>query len=444
MPERTEATLQKLEAEKKALEEKNKSLAKIIEVATQQKVAASQAPAKAAAASAAAGGAAKPSAAKADGTSAKPGAGAEKALDELKTSMKSIKKQLKESLQGPAEKHEQMKKMVADIQTKMKDIDKVSTLETKLIDIEKKVSEQAQKAPSSIGNLFGGFGAGGRPDAGMPKNAPKNMRELMAHINSVKDGLETRMLNMERRVDSVREKIGRKNLDRLEDLISSKQDISDNMIPRKVREEVEKILSTFSFEVEGMANNTRELAEQISKSNEDVEESLKVVSDLEERADKTEKIVDGLQETSQRSERTLGGLVKSVDNMEKELDAIETDYHLKGVLKTELAKLMVSPKRRPARTAQKKPATRKRASRARSRPAAKRRKSNARTRSTAKRRAPSRPRTKKIVKVVAPGSRQRISSVLEKIEAAHNSGMITDERYERLTQKLKKLEKQAR
>jgi chromosome segregation ATPase len=428
MADDTESNIKKLEDEKKALEEKNKGLAKVIELTSQQNAEQKQASAKAAQTT-------KQAKIAVD-------TGTQKALDELRSSMKTIKKSLKESLQGPAEKHEQMKKMVADIEAKIKDVDKITAIETKITDMEKKVAEQVQKAPSSLGNLFGGFGAG-KADAGAPKNAPRNIRELMKHIDGIKDTFETRLLNMERRVDSIRHKLGKKNLERLEELISSKQDISENVVPRKVREEVEKILSTFSFEVEDMADSAKELADNVEKSNESFDHSVENIRSIQKRMDAAERMISEMRTGYQQTSKTVDKLVEEVEkvdisdkevedvikeadklsekveDVEKSLSTIEADYRM--------------PESRPRR---RRPAARK--------PAKKRAKPK-------KKAAHSHKKPAKKRKAAAPAKRpavdigqsrtERINSTLKRVEMAYENGLITKERYDRIAGKLKRLKK---
>jgi methyl-accepting chemotaxis protein len=437
-----EANLKKLEEEKRALEEKNKGLAKVIELTSKQNTQ-QQAASK---------GKPKPEA------DAKISNSTQTALDELRNSMKTIKKSLKESIKGPAEKHEEMKKMVTDMETKIKDIDKISALETKLADVEKKVAEQVQKAPSSLSNLFGGFGAG-KEEAGRPKGAPRNIGQLMKHIDGIKEGIDTRMLNMERRVDSLRHKLGKKNLQRLETLTSSQQDISDNLIPRRVREEVEKILSTFSFEVEDMAESAKSLADNVERSNESLEEILVVMKDLQKRTDTMERVTNemrsGYQQTS-LTVNTLAGkmekmdidskeleqvlkeadrLTEKVEDVEKSVTKIESDTHMKNVIRSELSQISKPP---PAPPKPEKPKKRRRA-----RKTVKKAARKARRRTVAKEPAkpkPPRKRRKPAVAAAPALSRnERIEATLRRLEEAYVNGLISKERYQRISKKLKRL-----
>jgi methyl-accepting chemotaxis protein len=447
MAEDTESNLKKLEEEKRALEEKNKGLAKVIEMTSKQHEQQKAAAAKA-----------KPPADAAMGNDT------QKALDDLRTSMKTIKKSLNESIKGPAEKHEQMKKMVSDIETKIKDVDKIASLETKLADIEKKVAEQVQKAPSSLGNLFGGFGAkaGG---TGAPKNAPRNIGELMKHIDGLKGDMDTRMLNMERRVDSLRHKLGKKNLERLEELISSKQNISDNIVPRRVREEVEKILSTFSFEVEDMADSAKTLADNVEKSNEGFEESVKTINSIQKRMDSAERMISEMRSGYQQTSQTVGNLAGKVESLdvsskevedvikeaekltdkvgdiEKSLNNIENDNRIKTTIKSELSKIASPPKPAPRPPARKSPSRTHR----KKRPghASKASKKSGKARKPAKK-----PRASKSGapasdshKFARKSRTERINSTLKRVEMAYENGLINKERYDRITDKLKRLKK---
>jgi|GEM_PF-2969512 len=441
MAEDPEANLKRLEEEKRALEEKNKNLAKVLELTARQKKTAGQ-------------DAQPPKTA--DDKEA--GSDVQKALEELRVGMKTVKKSLKESIQGPAEKHEQMKKMVSDIEAKMKDVDKISSFEAKLADIEKKVSDQIHKSPSSLSNLFGGFGTG-KVDAGTPKNAPRNIGELMKNIDEIKDGVDTRMLNMERRVDAIRHKIGNKNLERLEELLSSKQDISDNLVPQRVREEVEKILSTFSFEVEDMAEAAKTLADNVEKSNESFDESLAVVKGIQKRLDGVERIVNEVQAGYRQTSQTLGKLVgkvesmvvsgkdveevikesdmlsEKVDDVEKSLKTIENDYHIKNTLRSELSRLALPKKKvKSRRTSSKKKAQGKK-------PAKRAGKESARkkTKTTKRKSRPS--KIKGSLEAIDRKRMERINSTLRRVEMAYENGLIPKGRYERIAEKLKRLKK---
>lgn len=392
MAENMESMLKKLEAEKRDLEEKNASLARIIELTH-----------------------AKPDSM---GDSETDGGDATKSLEELKDSMKVIKKTLRDSLQGPAEKHEEMKRLVAEMNSRLIDVSKIPALETKLIEVEKRISGQDRKDVSPFGNIFGGFGAG--QTAMMPKNAPSSMKELMKYIGDQGERLETRMLNMEKRLDALREKIGRKNLERLESLVSSKQDISDNLVPRRVKEEVEKILSAFSFEVEGMSAATRDLAERVRLSNDRMDESLRFLKETGERMDKSDKAAAGVQEKSEKWEQSIARLEQTVGDMEKSLSALQTDYRLKNVLRSELSRLSVpaaAPRQRP------------------------RRKSRQAMKSEAddKPRQSERKEIERMIENVDEGQAEKINSIKKNIQNAYKSGLISKERYDRIMSKLKRI-----
>jgi DNA repair exonuclease SbcCD ATPase subunit len=462
MPEDQEEALKKLELQNKALEEKNRSLAKIIEISANN------------------GPKAEPVS-----PDAKPRTDSEtqQLLEELQNSMKTVKKTLKESVKGPAEKHEEMKKMVSDIEAKIKEVEKIPSMETKMAEIEKRISDDAQKQSNPLGGLFGGFGSSG-PGAGAPKNAPKNMRELMKLINDSNDALENRLLNMERRIDSIRKKIGDKNLERLEGLISSKQDISDNIVPRRVKEEVEKILSAFSFEVEGMAKSARELSDSVEKSNEEIEESLKVITDLKERVpileraisdmqnrtqDSEEKLkelsdasdmlerfknelqestlksgqrLDSLSEKSEDMERSIeelesatrgtdqivNKLSETVDYMEKAMNEMRMDYKLKSVLRSELSRIAPkAPKKRR---------------KSRRRPGRKAEADKTGKETEIEGATPEEKRElEKMIHKMDEEQKDKISSIMGNIKAAYKGGLITKARYERISKKLDKLKK---
>lgn len=446
MAEDMESNLKKLEEEKRALEEKNKGLAKVIEMTAKQHEQQ------------------KASITAKQQSDAGMGNDTQKALEDLRTSMKTIKKSLNESIKGPAEKHEQMKKMVADIEAKIKDVDKIASLETKLADIEKKVSEQVQKAPSSLNNLFGGFGAKSTGGSGNLRNAPRNIGELMKHIDGIKDDIDTRMLNMERRVDSLRQKLGKKNLERLEELISSKQDISENIVPRRVREEVEKILSTFSFEVEDMADSAKTLADNVERSNEGFEESIKIINNLQKRVDSTERMISEMRSGYQQTSQTVGNLAAKVesldisskevedvikeaekltdkvDDIEKSLNNIENDNRIKTTIKSELSSI-APPKpvpqpparRSPPRTRRKKKAGR----------ALKAGKRDSKATKHAKKARDAKPSTSASdTHMFARKTRtERINSTLKRVEMAYENGLINKERYDRIAEKLKRLKK---
>ena len=354
-----------------------------------------------------------------------------------------------------------MKKMVTDIEAKIKDVDKISALETKLADMEKKVSDTAHKSPSSLSNLFGGFGAGGTKGSA-PKNAPRNIGELMKHINELKDGVDTRMLNMEKRVDAIRHKIGGKNLERLEELISSKQDISENIVPRRVREEVEKILSTFSFEVEDMADAAKNLADNVEKSNDEFEDSFDTVKDLQTRLAGFEKVLNDLQsgfsQTSQTmnklaeevehhdiSEKEVEDVIKEADKLtekvedvEKSLTTMERDNHMKDMLKSELSKLASpptppKPKHRRHAAAPGKPAKKGRAGKPGKRPA--------------KKVHEKKPQRKRGGSGSGSGKKagmaraERIALTMRRVEMAYENDLISKERYDRITEKLRRLKR---
>ena len=305
--------IKKLEAENAALAEKNKNLAKVIEIS-----------------------------ATSDNTSPKDASPLtselSKAMEELKSSMKIVKKDLKESIKGPTEKHEEMKKIVADLTEKTKDLEKIPAIVTQISDIEKKMSERGNKDKIPFGGLFGGLGTQGEGNIGMPRDAPKNMKELLGKIGEIKDGVETRLLNMERRVDTIRQKIGKKNLERLDSLVSAQQDISDNLVPRRVKEEVDKILSTLSFEVEGMSSSARELSSEVTKSNEQIADALETTKALEERMQRAElsndKIFEIIKPVSDLAD-TIADIQRDISNIKEKTSSLsDLDERMSGVERT--------------------------------------------------------------------------------------------------------------
>ncbi len=331
MPEekKSDEALKKLEKDNKELEDRIKSLSQIIELSAKQ----SQAK-------------------KTISPEGKAAGKIDENMEYLKKSIKSMKKSLK--MIDPEKRADEMKMLLEKVEEGSKAMGKLSDIETKMQELEKKMGEKEKEEAekTDTGNIFGGFGTTG---GDLPENAPKNIKELLDYIEDFKGGIEERLLNLERGVEFITSKIGSDTLKKLDSLISAKDDIETVLIPKKVKEEVEKILSVFSFGIENLSNAIKELTSDIEASNEGMENVLNWMGATNDKIKTIENKISNetlssldkmkaIDERMKNFEITINEKIKTMEEsinrkltyVEEKLGDLQRDYRLVDVLKSEL------------------------------------------------------------------------------------------------------------
>ncbi|UCD07769.1 MAG: hypothetical protein JSW41_02255 [Candidatus Aenigmatarchaeota archaeon] len=375
--------VKKLEEEKKGLEDKYKSLAKILELSAKQK------PKK-----------------EPELPEEVSGGKIDKDLEYLKKSLKSMKKTIK--LIDPEKKTEEMKNLVSKIEQQTKAIDKISAMDIKIKELEKKMTGKEEKKTEETGNIFGGFGMlGGKKSS---EGASKDTKQL---LDDFKEGMGERLLNLEKRVESIRVKIGDDRLKKIDFMISAKDDIENKMIPKRVKEEVEKILSVFSFGIENLSSAIKNLTTDIERSNNGMESVFNWIEATNERIKNIEQklssdeIPDPLDYMKKINEDVIT-MNEKIRYLEELLHDLQKDYRLVDILKYELKKA------KPVKGERKRNIPKKIAEN----------------------------RFKQVVEVIEKVEKEKSNDkkmkALKDLEISYKKGLISKELYERILKKLKR------
>ncbi len=254
-------TIEKLEAEKREMEKRCENLAKIIEITSK------------------AGTAHKPDSVNIGKNSEM----VEKELEALKRGIKSIKKNLK-TISAPANT-QKYDGVLASIEEKLKKLDKISELEERL----KKIEEPDSMKKEQEDNIFGGFGMR------KTKKHQKSIEQTQKVFAEFKDSVEERLTSLETRIEELNMKLTPGTIKNLKEFVSARDKILDNLIPQKVKEEVENILAAFSFEMENLTKTIKYLTKDIEKSNYDIKHFLRWSKKINSKIKNIENVLEELQ-----------------------------------------------------------------------------------------------------------------------------------------------------
>lgn len=259
MPEAVQQSQQdlinKLKLEKKQLEEKCISLAKIIEISAKQKPKTSE-----------------------------EAQNVKKAQDDLTAHLADMKKSLKHLSKKIENKpdgeggniNEALAGFLKPLEEKLQNLEKLSTIETRISKIEsafnngnKEAEQKPQEQP-----LFGGF----QQDPVQEEADKKEMLGFQADMSK-------RIAEIENVINPIKILFTSKSVRQIEKLIEESGDIINEAIPSKVREEMDRILATASGEMRLVSQTLKKLNENVEKSSSDIlyalEEIERIGSDLE-------------------------------------------------------------------------------------------------------------------------------------------------------------------
>jgi predicted nucleic acid-binding Zn-ribbon protein len=258
-PEEKKA-MENLDREKAKLEEKVKSLSKIIELMATKKE--SKQP---------------------DGI---PPEGAAETLksnfESLKKAIVSLEGKIKKS-EGKARPSEDMKNLLASVQKKIAALDSVPPL----LDSMKKIEEELKKMnskPEANANIFGGFGE----TPSTSKEASLFYTELKNAFEEFRESTELKMEDMEKRLNILAVKMDTKTLKNLESLASSKDEILNTLIPARVREEVDKILSALAYSLNNITQEVNRFTAEAEKMNNRLSLSMDLIERLGKNVERLE------------------------------------------------------------------------------------------------------------------------------------------------------------
>jgi len=262
--------IKRLEEDKKKLEEKTKNLAKILELSAKQK------------------------------TKARPAAelkGIQDELkaytDEVKKNIKNLGKKLEKQPTAPDILNQQVMDILKPFEEKIAVLERIPDLETRLSKLEEPAEETPKKKPKD--SLFGGFSEEGIES-----------EELDKRLLTLQENTDARLKTLEDSLNAMRMTLGPQTLNEIRKLADTGSDILTIGIPAKVREEVEKILSSFSAEFRLLTQSLKNLSDEVERSNSEIFFSLEEVERLGNNMERLEKRIDDMHKDLFRSSRNKG------------------------------------------------------------------------------------------------------------------------------------------
>ncbi|MBU0530236.1 MAG: hypothetical protein KKC05_01055, partial [Nanoarchaeota archaeon] len=170
-------------------------------------------------------------------------------------------------------------------------LEKLPDLESRLAKLEAPPEEEKPKKQKQE-SMFGGFSEEGIEN-----------EELDKRLITFQENTEKRIKDVEDILSTIRLTLNPQTLTQLQKLSDASADIINTIIPAKVREEMEKILSSFSAEFRMMIQSLRKLSDEIEKSNSEIFYSLEEVERLGNDIDRLEKRLDDIHRGMFRSAR---------------------------------------------------------------------------------------------------------------------------------------------
>lgn len=260
MPKDHETAVKKLEEEKKALEEKCKSLAQIIELASQQQPKADEK------------------------IAADSGEKIKTHFAELKKSINSMVRKLEDVGKSKAkgtEAGEEVKTGLAGSEKNSRDLERVSALEGKIKKLEGMLNPEGNEP-----GLFGGFQKGS-----VQKPRASDVEKKLAIFEEVLDDLQiqvtAKITDLNKKVEALSSKLNDRTVKKLEELVDSEEDV-EKLISLDVRGEINNILSTFSFEIKNLSEDIKELTKETESMNTQMKYSLSDIKKMESGLEKLE------------------------------------------------------------------------------------------------------------------------------------------------------------
>ena len=305
-----DAKLKKLEEEKKSLEDKNKSLAEIIELSATSKI---ESPAKPA-------------------TDTK---AIEQAIDgklnDFKKDFSLLEKKISSQKKEPSVSPQQMNDLsskFAAIEDRLKVLDRIPDLEKKVTE----TTEASKKSSEEKDGLFGDMGAFDEEASGSlfgKGSAPRSLRAVDRSLQKMDTTTDARFRHFEKKLDELAERLSPRAVKSLEKMATSGEKILQEVVPNEVKAEVDRIVNSFSFEIRGVSDTVRKLSQDTESINSETrkyveklqatEERMKAFKNMAEQLKNDEGFIDRMKmaERLKHDEILINKLKKDMELMQK-------------------------------------------------------------------------------------------------------------------------------
>ncbi|MFH1978309.1 MAG: hypothetical protein ABIJ92_03210 [Candidatus Aenigmatarchaeota archaeon] len=256
-----EELIEKLQQDKKKLESKIKNLGQVLEIATKKKP--------------------KPE----KGENLKEAHGDMKEyVEEMKRSIKTLGKKMETPSKAHDERIGQVtSELLKPFEEKLKALEKINDFEIRLARMEgagkKEEPEKEKKKPG----LFGGFA----------QDIVETKDQEDARI-ATETRLEKRLNDMQESISSMKIVFGSRSLKELEELINNSNELVNNVVPSKVREEMERMLSSFAGEFRAISQTLQRLTDTIEKSNSELFYSMEEIERMGSDVQRLETRIDNI------------------------------------------------------------------------------------------------------------------------------------------------------
>ncbi len=305
-----DAKLKKLEEEKKSLEDKNKSLAEIIELSATSKI---ESPAKPA-------------------TDTK---AIEQAIDgklnDFKKDFSLLEKKISSQKKEPSVSPQQMNDLsskFAAIEDRLKVLDRIPDLEKKVTE----TTEASKKSSEEKDGLFGDMGAFDEEASGSlfgKGSAPRSLRAVDRSLQKMDTTTDARFRHFEKKLDELAERLSPRAVKSLEKMATSGEKILQEVVPNEVKAEVDRIVNSFSFEIRGVSDTVRKLSQDTESINSETrkyveklqatEDRMKAFKNMAEQLKNDEGFIDRMKmaERLKHDEILINKLKKDMELMQK-------------------------------------------------------------------------------------------------------------------------------
>jgi hypothetical protein len=250
-----EKSTQKLDEEKAKLQEKIKNLSKIIDMMS-----------------------AKAAEASGEEPSAQPlptgaaGENLKENFQELKKSIASLETKIK-SRRKKAKLPEEIKNIITTMQDKVTALDNLP----EMVESIKKIEEELKKssAEMSQGNIFGGFGQ--QEQGG---GSSLYVTEIKTGFDKFRIDTNGKIDEIQNRLNAIEVNLDTKALGGIDKLGITKEELLNNYIPMKVKEEVNKIFTTITTNMTNITQQVKALIIETERMNSKIELSMKLIEKI--------------------------------------------------------------------------------------------------------------------------------------------------------------------
>ncbi len=267
--------LKKLEDEKKSLEEKNKSLAEILEISAASKVE-------------------SPAQPTVDPKSIEQAIDAK--LSDFKKDFSLLEKKLSAQKKEPSVSPQQINDLsskFATIEDRLKVLDRIPDLEKKVTE----TTEASKKSSEDKDGLFGDMGAFDEEASGSlfgKGSAPRSLRVVDRSLQKMDETTDARFRHFEKKLDELAQRLSPRAVKSLEKMATSGEKILQEVVPNEVKAEVDRIVNSFSFEVRGLSDTVRKLSQDTESSNSETREYVEKLRATEERMESFKELAEHL------------------------------------------------------------------------------------------------------------------------------------------------------